>query len=161
MWYLESWLWEQISWLKTGDWNCSLIMHGGRLELGEQVGWLQAYKWGVSMLEIFSLCRDCGRVTGLSGQLWLQNQESVLHWSGVLFLVLRVLRAQLEELRTMSQENASPSHGQFDKLKTIKSRGTEQLEDCVPGKCMALTQRIFAFKMSPKPCDYCQLHLCR
>lgn len=46
-------------------------------------------------------------------------------------------RAQVEELSTMSQENAFPFHGQFDKMRTMESRGTEELEDRVPGKCMA------------------------
>lgn len=162
MWYLESWQWEQISWLKTRDWYCSLIMHGGRLVLGEQVGWLWAYRWGVAMLEMFSLCRVCVE----KSQVWVVSCDCRIRSLCFIDQVFcswcsEYWRAQWEELRTMSQENACPSRGQFDKLRTMKSRETEKLEDPVPCKCMVIPQRISAFKMSPKTRDCFQLHLCK
>lgn len=118
MWYLESWLWEQISWLKPGDWCCSLIIHGGRLAAGRAGGLAPSIQMGrfhVRNVLLGSGCVEkCHQLRRwLSGQIRLQKQESALHQAGVLCLLLRIFLSW----STVSWANAWLSHGEFTLLK--------------------------------------------
>lgn len=149
MWYLESWLWEQISWLKTGDWCCSLIMHSGRPGAGRVGGLAPSIQMGCFHVRNVLLGQWLsGKVSPApllaehcDHQMWLQKQESALHWVGILCLLVRVLLSW----RTTSQTNAWPSHGEFTLfLKCLP----QQSKCCQFHLCKCSQQRPFDYRVS-------------